>query len=559
MRTLPLLLALISAPALGATTVSLRPEVVPPGGTATLTVTTDTGAQPQLGSVPGAVLTETGRSTQVQIVNGAMSQQTTWTWQVTPTGSGDIQLGPLRVGPDKTRALTLHVDPSAAPTAQTSHSWGTTPAPRAALSGDRARASLWLGDTTPVVGQAVPMTVSAWLRGDVGGVLEGGPTLNTGDFVVDGLDAEPTREETDVDGEPYTRFTWTARLTPIRAGSYTLDATLPATLQWVEPGTRPSLFDEIANDPFFHGMLRGIGLSEPQMRSTHVDLQAHRDLEVTSTPLEGRPAGFDGIVGTLEVKPGTAPVDGRVGEPLELSWTLTGTGNLAAIQDEGLAPGEGYDTYPPEREFTPAVRSGTRGSLTFRQLVVPRQAGPLDLPVLEVAWFDPQAHSYETADITFPTIDIRGAPTESPPVAATPTAPATGRDVHRSSLLPATARREVLAAVPLAWLAVALAWLLGGRIRRLAGDLLARLGDRWQAHSLRAHLRAALRRHDTKEVLDTGLMLVEQEEPDHHSPGVLAFVGCADRARYGRIEPDPDTLEALTHGLLDALDHEEAA
>ena len=588
--TLPLLLALATTPALAATQVSLRPDVVPPGGVATLSITTDTGAQPALGDIPGATVTGTGRTSQVQVINGSVSQSTVWTYQIVPSAPGEIQLGPFQVGSDTTRSVSLSVDPSA-PAPQRSRlsasplSWGLSsprtrqaPAPAAIDQGERAFARMWVGDGTPVVGQATPMTVSVYLRGDVGGVVEGGPQIEARDFVIDGLDDQPTRKETEVDGVPYTQFTWTASLTPVREGSYSLDATVPATLQWLDASADSgrSLFDEmIADDPFFQGsgiqsMLQGMGHLgglEPQVRSTHVDLSARRSLEVVAPPLAGRPEAFDGLVGTLQANLGEVPATARVGEPFELTWSLTGTGNLDSHHSQGLTSGEGYDAYPPEREFDPSVRSRTKGTLSYKQLVVPRQGGVLDLPPLELAWFDPQADAYQTATLPFPPIEVQGGP-----VAATVPSPAHQAitepgpavapdpgDERHAQLLPSTARREILVLVPLLWLLVGVSWLTRGRTRALAEALRERLSTRWKAHRLRTRLRVALHHEDPEEVLRAGLALVEAEAPDADTDEVRAFVDCADLALYAHVTPDHDTLESLATHLLEALDHEEAA
>ena len=359
MRTMTLLTLLLAhTPTWAATQAELTPETVAPGQPATLTITTDTGAPPTLGSIPGVQIAGTGRSTQVQIINGAVSQQTTYTYRLVPGAEGTYDLGPYTVGPDRTPPLTLRVDPNA-PSASRAPAWSSPVAPGRSTQAappaptadaERAFARMWLEDTEPVVGQAIPLTVSAYLRNDVGGTLEAAPSLEAPDFIVEGLDEEPTRSETEVDGVPHTRFTWTASLTPVRAGTYELSTSIPATIQWVERTASPrrrSLLDElIADDPFFRNsglpsMLQqfgsmGMGFSEPQVRSAHVDLTTRRSLTVALPPADGRPDDYAGAVGDFVVALQDAPEERSVGEPVELIITV---GEGACCHTKRIATG----------------------------------------------------------------------------------------------------------------------------------------------------------------------------------------------------------------------------
>ncbi|MCA9571009.1 MAG: BatD family protein, partial [Myxococcales bacterium] len=518
-------------------------------------VTTDTGAAPRLDPPPGVRIVGTGQSHRVQIFGGVAQQHTTWTYRIVADHEGTVRLGPFRVGPDSTPELVLEVQgaPVTGPT-----TGRAAPAQPGAFAGtDRAYARLWLGDTTPVVGQAIPLTVSAFLRGDTGGTIEGAPQLDAPDFVVEGLDEQPTRKEVDVDGVPYTRFTWTASLTPVRQGDFRIAATLPATLQWVErgPSRRRSLLDEMLDDPFFSGsfassMLRGVpgGLGEPQLQSAHVELDASAKLAVTSPPVAGRPTSFRGTVGTFAARLEPTPRDARVGEPIELTFVLEGEGNLDAMDEPGWDGGARWDAYPPEKRVEATNRSRTKGSATYRQLVVPRDAGPLDLPALEVSWFDPTAGAYRTSLLKPDPIEVVGAPAVA---AVAPVQPAAPSEPRR---LPWSARRGVLGVVPAVWVLVLLAWAVRDRSAGWIVAASGAVGRRLRLSTLRRRLVRAASRQDVEGALRTGVTLVEAAGADPARPGVRAFVQEADRALYGRLSPEPDALADLVRGLLDDLE-----
>lgn len=578
-----LALFLATLPASASTSARIVPDTVAPGSTATLTIITDTGATPIVQKIAGGRIVGTGRSTQVQFVNGAVSQQATFSYAVVPGQVGDLQLGPFKVGQDTTPALTLHVDPAASNAAATptapSMTWRAVPdqaaPPQPADEGERAYAQMWLGDTTPVVGQAIPLTISAFLRDDVGGTLEAAPSIDAPDFVVAGLDEEPTRQDVDVDGATYTRFTWTANLTPVRPGDYDLHTSIPATLQWVERvrSQRHSMLEEmLADDPFFRGsgmqrMLQGFGgidRVEPQVRSAHVDLAASRSLTIASPPAEGRPEGFTGAVGDFTVALAQAPTTASVGEPVELHWTIDGTGNFDAIEVPGVPDGEAYDTYPPERSFTPTVRSRTKGTLAVTQLVVPREPGELALPPLDLSWFDPEAGAYRTASLDLPPLEVTGVAatqavlTPGSP-AATPSEGQAPRDVRSPRLLPRVARAGVVVVPVLLWLLVAVMWLGRDRLARGASAASGALGRRWRSARLRRRVLRAARAGDVEGVFQAGLELVRTQAAQADEPHVRAFVEQAERSLYGRMPPEQAALEELARDLLDNLDHKEAA
>lgn len=564
--SLSLILALVGSVAQATTTASLQPSSVSVGAPATLRIVTDSGSLPEV-EVPGAIVQPTGRSSQISSFNGAVTQQTILTYRIYPDAQGILTVGPFAVGSDTTSPLTLDVGPRAAAGVGPS-----SPAPFASLPGEARKAFLriWVGDASPYVGQGVPMTVNAYLRKDVGGTLESNPQVQTSDFVLEGLDEEPVRSEVDVKGQAYTRFTWTTKLTPVRTGAFDLSATLPATLQWVEHTRRAggSLFDEIARDPLFRGsrlaQMLGTSSIEPQVRSSQVLLEASpQSIEVAAAPLQGRPADFNGAVGDFELSAARLPTSGTVGEPIELGWSVTGTGNLSSLVMPGLADGEGYSAYPPEVSFEPSVRSGTKGTLTFSQLIVPRTDGELALPDLTLSYLDPESDAYRTAMVALPPVQVAPAApsvrTDAPGEDLPAHPVASSSDVVRTSLLPWTADRRVIALLPLTWIAVLLAWL--GRFR-LAGAS-TRLRDRLSAwrrrRGLRKEMRHGVQDEDAERMFRAGCKLIESHGLSPEDPRARTFIEAAERHLYGREHLTSGSLDELYNALVFDLNHKEAA
>ncbi len=568
-----LFLPVIATAAWATTEAQLWPETVAPGQAATLTIRTDTGARPRWNPPAGLQVRGTGQSTQIQFINGIVQQQTTYTFQLVATDTGTYTVGPIQVGPDQAGPMTLRVTPNAGPVPQARNPWGPPPRrspapPNATKPGKRAFARIWVEDATPVVGQAVPLTVSAYLRNDVGGTLEAAPSIDSPDFIIDGLDEEPTHTETEIDGVGYTRFTWTASLTPVRTGTSTLHTSIPATIQWVEhvPSSRRSLLEEmLANDPFFRNsgiarMMRGLGGMgvEPQVRSAHVDLEASRTITVEAPPTEGRPDTFTGAVGAFTLRLEEAPAEAQVGEPVEFVWVVEGKGNFDALDMAGIPDGDGWDSYPVERAFTPTVKSRTKGTLRFTQLVVPREPGELKLPPLVFAWFDPVENRYEEARLDLPTLRVEGVGTTAV-ASSTTTQESATRDVRRNRLLPPEARTGIWAAPAVLWALLVGFVLTGDRPAHLLAGARARGAHLWRRRRLRRQILQAAARGDADTMFRDGLTLIEHDGLDRSSDPVRTFVETAERALYGRQLPDPDALPSIAAALLAAEPTPEAA
>jgi BatD DUF11 like domain len=119
-------------------------------------------------------------------------------------------------------------------------------------------------------------------------------------------------------------------------------------------------------------------------------------IHVDSLPSAGRPADDLGVVAeSLRVTLDLAPPEARVGEPLEVTTTLRGRGNVALWPPPGIAWPAGFRSYPEEtttRIESPGGRVG--GTKSFRYLVMPDSAGTFLIPAVRYPYFDPGAGAY---------------------------------------------------------------------------------------------------------------------------------------------------------------------
>lgn len=110
----------------------------------------------------------------------------------------------------------------------------------------------------------------------------------------------------------------------------------------------------------------------------------------------GAPPSFGGAVGRFEMTAAVSTPEAEAGEPVDLSLTLRGTGNVATLEAPEVDPPAGVDLYPPDSErSSDASRAPLVGTRTFTYTFVP-QGGSFEIP--EVAWsyFDPEDGEYRT-------------------------------------------------------------------------------------------------------------------------------------------------------------------
>lgn len=315
-------------------------------------------------------------------LNGARSQ--VWEFRLRARALGHYTLGPIQVvqGGVIAQAAAIEVEVLAdgagiasqlnprvrdlllaapAPT-------DTGPAVTVVLSGDRV-----------LVGQQVDVLTAAWFPRDLRIRLRRQPTLEPPTFagvwsypqpVPPGIAATKRIGET-----WYDIFIYHQVIFPITAGP--LEGT-PAVLHF----SVPLAFQFFSQEDRFE-------LKSPVPR-----------VGVLPLPDDGRPAGFDGAVGSgLTI---TREVEGtpRAGEPVGVRFVLTGRGNVSLWPPPFLRWPAGTQVYPEgTEEKLDAVGGVLGGTKTFRYLVVPDSTGVLPIPTVTYQYFDPLPATYQHTDV----------------------------------------------------------------------------------------------------------------------------------------------------------------
>jgi hypothetical protein len=296
---------------------------------------------------------------------------------------GRWQIGPARAtqGRETTEAAALVVDvePSAAVAATTlnprlrSLLERTPPPPRG-----KAAVALVVSADTVSVGEQVDVVTAAWFPRDLRLQLRRPPTLQPP--VIDGVWSYPQAAPSgiavtrNIGGIAYDLFVAHQVVFPLVAGTITIPRAMlkystPLALQFFSQEERFALTS-----------LPG-------------------SLTVRPLPGEGRPADFNGAVGSgLRVERRITPPTAHPGEGVAVELVLSGAGNSALWPPPAIQWPRTARAYADRVDEQVATVDGRVGGVkTFRYLVVPDSVGPLTLPPVSYAYYDLTARAYRSA------------------------------------------------------------------------------------------------------------------------------------------------------------------
>ncbi len=155
-------------------------------------------------------------------------------------------------------------------------------------------------------------------------------------------------------------------------------------------------------------------------------------VEILPLPHEGRPAGFDGLIGAYSVSASATPNEVNVGDPITLTVKITGPDSQLVKDGPNLGAQPAFSEH---FKFDPAGwerLQGTQSEAIFQTTVRALDTEITEIPPVEVPYFDSDAGSY------------RVARSEAIPLTVRPSRVVTLADaVVSSSLLPPSAREEL--------------------------------------------------------------------------------------------------------------------
>ncbi len=347
----------------------------------------------------------------MSIVNGRLEQSIAFRWSFRPVQEGTARIDAVAVTVGErrytTEPITIDVvDQARRPSQQGSGRQVPLMVPSRPQTEETDEE---FGDRDLFI-RAVPSSRTAWQNEQV--------TVEYQLFFRDGIqlrhsrlagswDAEGFwREEFNVDARPvprrvvengllyHTIVLKRVAVFPTRPGTLTI-APLEIESEAYVPSGASDLFERFFS---MRGGFETVDLSSPPVR-----------LAVEPLPSDA-PAAFAGAVGTYALEAAVDETSVEVGEPLQLTVTVRGSGNIATLDAPQFdAPGI-FERYEPDVDVT-IDRDGqqVRGRKTFRYVLVPRSNGRFELPPVTLSYFDPDRDRYVTTEAALPAVRVTGS------------------------------------------------------------------------------------------------------------------------------------------------------
>lgn len=122
---------------------------------------------------------------------------------------------------------------------------------------------------------------------------------------------------------------------------------------------------------------------------TEVYSSAPVEVEIKELPSEGRPADGSALVGRFTAFSRASQTEARVGDTVTLEIQLEGDGVLAGYALPPLAS-EAFRVYDDQPVVDARLAGGAyRARAIFKRAIVPQEPGTIEVPGLDIAYFDP--------------------------------------------------------------------------------------------------------------------------------------------------------------------------
>ncbi|MCB9451715.1 MAG: BatD family protein [Anaerolineaceae bacterium] len=144
----------------------------------------------------------------------------------------------------------------------------------------------------------------------------------------------------------------------------------------------------------------------------------------------GAPEGYNGAVGQFDMVASIDRTQATQGEPVTLTLTVTGTGNVEQLLPPELNVPQSWRMYAAAPVFRPLDNTVSLGEKVFSWQLVPGQTGEQVLPAVTLPFFDPSSLTYRSISTAPVTLNI--TPADSVPAAQ----PSTQQALSEAGLRP---------------------------------------------------------------------------------------------------------------------------
>lgn len=358
---------------------------------------------PQLPSMPEFNIYSSGRSQNISIVNGQISSAITFNYTLVPKKAGKFTISPVTLTYQnktyETQPISIEVVEASAPPPQVP----TQRQPKAGGERDRDVFITAEADKEKAyVNEEVILTFRFYRRINLLSRPEYVPPETTGFFTED---LPPQKEYyTAINGSRYLVTEIKTALFPTAPGDLQIgEAKLKCTVDDFSP-------DAFSRDFFFRDFFsRG---------KTRVLSTKPLAVEVLPLPEKEKPANFKGVVGDYSITSSLDKKKIETGQPVTLTVTISGNGNVKALQEVALPDLPEFKHYETLSSLNVSKENYTvSGSKTFKTILIPQVPGKLKIPGVSFSFFNPRKKRYETKSTAPLYLEATPGPKEEIPTA----------------------------------------------------------------------------------------------------------------------------------------------
>jgi hypothetical protein len=328
-------------------------------------------------------------STNIQFVNGAMSASNTYSFYLMPQKEGTFSIPPatLEIDGETISSNTIQItvvkgNVNVQPPNQTPKSTQDED-----LLGENLYLKTFVDKNSVYQNEQILVEYKLYFRVDVRSYNIEKVPANPGFWMEEfKLPPQPRINNEIVNGVTYRVATLRkVALFPTRSGELTIEPMIISLDAVVKQKRRSrSLFEDFFDDPFGRTV------------KTTVKSQA-LNIAVNPLPLKGRPAGFDGAVGSYRISLNADKKEIKANEAVSVKLSIDGEGNLKLLKPPALDLPSDMEVYDP-KETTNVIRENNKisGSKLIEYIIVPRFKGNYTIGPVSFNYFDPTKESYVT-------------------------------------------------------------------------------------------------------------------------------------------------------------------
>ncbi|MBV6511470.1 MAG: hypothetical protein FMNOHCHN_00950 [Ignavibacteriaceae bacterium] len=169
---------------------------------------------------------------------------------------------------------------------------------------------------------------------------------------------------------------------------------IPVVIQRKRKSNDP--WGDFFNDPFF----RTTETIEYTAKSNVLKIEAKE------LPPAASIVNFTGAVGSFKLQSKIDKKQVKQGDPVRLTYTLSGTGNISLLTLPEFDLGSGIEKYEDKSDNSISRGGVISGTKTVEYLLIPRNAGETVIPPLAFSYFNTAAKKYETIEAEGFTIEV---------------------------------------------------------------------------------------------------------------------------------------------------------